>query len=199
MSQVEEKTLEERAFERIDVRAELDRLESGLSELKVQYEQHFLGILPLAPDKLHAEVKQLIRRIRKAPFKNSAMGFRLRSLETRYQTFHTYWQRVLKEREDGTYVRDIFKAELRSRLATEAAEATTAKGEANRGMKELFDTYRSALEKQSGQSVDVDFGAFKESLIKRAKDLKEKHNVKKLTFTVTVKDGKVLVQAKAQS
>lgn len=197
MPEVDEKTLTERAFERIDVRAELDLLENQLNELKVQYEQHFLGINSLAPDRLHADVKQLIRRIRKAPFKSSAMGYKLRALETRYRTFHTYWQRVLKEREDGTYTRDIFKAELRQKIAHDAAEATTARGEANRGMKELFETYRTALEKQSGRSVDINFSAFKESLVKRARDLKETHNVKKLTFSVTVKDGKVLVQAKA--
>ncbi len=198
MDHAEEKTLTERAFERIDVRAELDRLETSLAELKVCYEQHFLGILPLAPDRLHTVVKASFRKLRKAPFKSSALNFRLRALENRYQAFHTYWQRVLKEREDGTYNRDVFKAEMRAKNAIEDTEANSVRGAAHKGMKDLFDTYRSAIERQAGKSVDLDFSAFQKSLVERAKEFKEKHSAAKLTFSVVVKDGKVLLQAKAK-
>ncbi len=181
--------------ERLDLRAELDKLDVMLSELRVLFEQHFSGLLPLAPEKPHAEVKRKIRVLRKAPFKNSALNYRLRTLEVRYGTLHTYWQRVLREREEGTYSKDVFKANLRDRQATDAAYAQTTQGAADKGMKTLFDAYRSALEKQSGTAAKVDFSAFKESLLKRAQDYKKQHGNKKLTFKVVVKDGKVAVRA----
>jgi hypothetical protein len=185
-------------FDRLDLRAELERLDGMISELKVLFEQYFSGLLPLSPDKPHAEVKAKIRQIRKAPFKNSALNYRLKALEVRYSTLNTYWQRVLQQREDGTYSKDVFKANLRERLAVEEAFSHTAEGAAEKGMRNLFEAYRSALNKQGTTKADIDFNAFRESLLKRARDFKEKHKDKKLTFKVVVKDGKVTVKATAK-
>ena len=107
-------------FKRVDLRIEIDRVQVMLDELKVTYEQYFTGLLPLAPDKDHNEMKRQLRLLRKSPFKNSETSFRLRMLETRYSTLNTYWMRVLKEREAGTYYKDVFKAELREKLAADA-------------------------------------------------------------------------------
>src|SRR5262245_3607671 len=96
---------------------ELEQLEERIETLRVLYEQHFADILPQPPTKLQKEAVFLIRKLLKAPFKNSQTRFKLRQLVTRYQTYRTYWERVLKEREEGTYVRDVFKAELRQKAA----------------------------------------------------------------------------------
>jgi len=186
------------AQERLDLRAELERLDSMISELKVQFEQYFSGLLPLAPDRPHTEVKAKIRQIRKAPFKSSAFNYRLKALEVRYSTLNTYWQRVLKQREEGTYSKDVFKANLRERLAVEEAFSQTAEGAAEKGMRNLFDAYRTALQKTSATKAEINFDSFRDSLLKRARDFKEKHKDKKLTFKVVVKDGKVTVKATAK-
>ena len=122
-SQEQKKDLKDRAFERLDVRMELAKLDAMIDELKVVFEQYFLGLTPYAPDKLHNQVKRQIRTLRRAPFKNSQMGYQLRTLEGRYNTLNTYWARVLREREAGTYHRDVFKANLRERLALESRDS----------------------------------------------------------------------------
>ncbi len=193
------KSLEERAHKRMDVRAELDRLEAKIADLKVQFEQYFSGIVQFPPDKLHAEVKRDIRHLLAAPFKNSEMTFRLRSLESRYRTYNTYFERVLRQREDGSYRRDVFKADIRERNALEDRHAQTAQGTAERGMQSLYNSYKAALEKQTGMPQNVDFKAFQQSLLARAKDFKAKHAGKKVSFKVVVKDGKVSVQARVKS
>lgn len=183
---------------RIDVRAELDKLDGMLSELKILYEQYFAGVFTQPPDKQHQELKRQIRRLRKAPFKASEMQFRLKALEHRYGTLHTYWQRVLRERESGTYIKDVFKAEMRERIAAEEAHAQTAGGKAEGHMKSLFNSYKSALEQHTGKKHELNFDAFRDSLLQRAKDLREKHGFKKLSFKVVVKDGRVTVQARGR-
>lgn len=194
----EKKSLAERAFERLDLRAELVRLEDEIAKLKVEYEQFFLSLTPYTPDKLHNEVKKHIRLLRKAPFKNSQMVYQLRVLETRYNTFNSYWQRILREKEAGTYVRDVFKANLREQMAKDEAESQSAKGQVSKTMKALFDSYSTALEKATGKRQSLDFSAFQKSLVNRAKDFREKNGNKKLTFKVVVKEGKVTVQAKVK-
>jgi hypothetical protein len=192
----EKKSARDRATERMNVRVELSRLEVMIEELKVEYEQYFLGFRPYAPDKEHKIVERKIRDVRKAPFKNSEMTYRLRSLESRFQTYNNYWQRTMRQREAGTYSKDVFKANMRERHAREEAEANTAKGKAQRQMRELYDSYKSALEKQTGKKANVEYGSFKKSLAKRAKEYQEKNGKKKLTFKVVMKDGKVSVQAR---
>jgi hypothetical protein len=194
----DKKTLAERAFERMDVRAELVQLEDEIAKLKVEYEQYFLGLNPFTPDKLHNDVRKHIRLLRKAPFKSSQMMYQLRVLETRYNTFNSYWQRILREKEAGTYIKDIFKANLREQIAKDEAESQSAKGQVSKTMKALFDSYAGALEKATGKKQSLDFDAFQKSLVNRAKDFREKNGNKKLTFKVVMKDGKVTVQAKVK-
>lgn len=186
------------ADERMDVRAELDRLEAQLAELKIQYEQYFTGILALPPDKLHNLVKRQMRELLRAPFKNSAMNYRLRTLEGRYHTFHTYWQRVLRQREEGNYSKDVFKASMRERAALEEAKSETKVGAAERKMETLYNTYRNTLEKQTGKTHNIDYETFEQSLLQRADDFKRNNKGERLTFKVVVEDGKVSVRIAAK-
>lgn len=177
--------------------AELDVLEARITELRVLYEQYFVDVLPQPPDKLRKEVVRSIRQLLKAPFKNSAVRFRLRQVVTRYQTYGTYWERVLKQREEGSYNRDVFKAEMRERMAEEAKLENSKKTAAERSLRQLFDSYENALRRSGAQTDNINFDAFKKTLIKRAKDLKKQHGVKKLSYKVVVKDGKVTIKASA--
>ena len=193
------KSLAERAFEKIDPRKELKRLEQMLQDLKLEYEQFFLGLTPFQPEKLHREVRRQIRRIRKSPFKKPSIKFRQMMLEQRYQTYNDYWQRVLRQKEEGTYSKDLFKLQLKERMLHEEQEQRTLKGAANEGLKALFSTYKHALERQTGQKHRVDFEAFKKSLLKQARAHRERFGGAKLSFHVVVKGGKVVIKAKAKS
>lgn len=190
------KSLADRGKERIDVRVELQQLESSISELKVQFEQYFAGLLPLPPDKLNDQVKRHLRKLFSAPFKSSEMNFKLRGLESRYRTYQMYWERTLKQREEGSYSKDVFKANMRERHQHEDRQAETVGGKAEKGIKDLFSSYKSALEKETGISQNIDYKAFQRSVIERAKELKAKHAGKKLSFKVVVKDGKVSLEAR---
>lgn len=190
-------TADERAFYRADLRKELVQLEEMIAALKVDYEQFFLGITPFRPDRLYMDVKRKIREIRKAPFKQSWVTYKLRTLEGRFHTFNDYWERCNRQREEGVYHRDVFKANLREKNALEDAATATEQGKASQQMTALFDTYRRAIEKQSGKKQDIDFTAFQKALKKQAKAHREKFGDKKLGFKVVVKDGKVSIKAKA--
>ena len=124
------------------------------------------------------------------------MNFKLRALEGRYRTYHMYWERVLRQREEGSYSKDLFKAEMRERNTFEDKRSQTHEGKVEKGMKDLFNSYKSALEAQTGSSHNIDYKAFQRSLVQRARELKSKHAGKKLSFKVVVKDGKVALQAR---
>jgi hypothetical protein len=185
----------ENPFERVDVRFELDSLTEEIESLRIHFEQFFTGLLPLAPDKQHADVKRRIRKLLRAPFRNSEMNFRLKTLEGRYNTLHSYWQRVMREREEGTYSKDVFKANLRERTKLEEARAHTAQGAAEKAMKQLFSKYKEALESHTGRTQNIDYQAFQKAIVQRTREFKERNKGQKVSFKVVVSEGKVTIKA----
>ncbi len=187
--------LEESTRPRKKLSHELDRLEGKLKELQILYEQYFVDVLPKPPTSQHDEIKRTIRMLLKAPFKNSQVRFRLRMLVQRFQTYATYWERVNKQREEGTYTKDLFKAELRDRLLEDAKRDASQAGKAEKRIRELYSTYETAVKKVGGDTGKLNFDSFKKALIKKAKQLKNEQGVKKLQYKVVVNEGKVTIKA----
>lgn len=186
---------EEPTVNREKISAELNLLETRLEELRMLYEQHFVDVLPQAPDPQRKEVVRMIRQLLKAPFKNSQTRFRLRTLVHRYNTYSTYWERIQKERDEGRYTKDLFKAEMREKMVEDAKRDATRSGRAEKGMKQLYSTYEDALRKVGAPTSSLNYESFRQSLLDRAKQYKEQHGVKKLHYKVIVKDGRVILKA----
>ena len=93
---------------------ELDALEERLTLLQGTYEKYFTGYDRRPPDKERKVVGDRIRTLRTANTKNTALRFRVQTLFARLITFERLWDRTLREMEDGTYRRDLFKARWRS-------------------------------------------------------------------------------------
>ena len=178
---------------------QLDRFEAGVARLRILYEQFFTGLQPRAPEQEHKAVVKEIKILLRAPFKNSQRRFRLRTLINRYQTYNTYWERCLKQKEEGTYFRDVYKAELRERQRAEMEELATKVGASNKGIEQLYSTYETALRKAGSNSTNLNFDSFKKSMLATAKQLKEKHGIKKVQYKVVVKEGKVVLKASAKN
>ncbi len=179
-------------FKRADVIAELEKLEGLISDLKIQFEQYFIGILPHPPDKTHAEVKRLRRRITSIPFKNSEAKYRLKTLEHRYHTYRSYWERVLRERDAGTYKRDLFRVRKKEELAE---ERLTPQSSAQKQLTELFVSYQRAHQSQTNRSAAVDFESFKGLLVNAAREIKEQQETRSVSFRIVVRQGEVCVEA----
>ncbi len=180
-----------------DLDRELDFLELKIKELKVSYEQHFSGYIPQPPSKEHEELRRYIRKIMNAPFKSTAASFRLNTLVRRFKTYASQWERISKERERGTYYKDVFKANLREKAIQREKRAVSKAGKAEQAMKQLFNSYQSAM-MASGKSVDkLDFNKFKQSLAKRSSEIKKQSGSKKLKYQIVSVDGQIKVKTTA--
>jgi hypothetical protein len=205
--EAEQKDKQTAAKNRRTLERQINLLEQHIEELRVRYEQFFIDVLPFAPEKEQQEVVREMREILRAPFKNSADRFRIRSLISRFQTYKTYWSRVLREREEGRFQKDRFKAELHSRLEHEAKHADTLQGKTERGMQQLFSAFEGAMKKiaqekganDKGKTEALNYEAFRRSLLERTRDLKKKHGISKVQYRIVVKDGRVVVKASAKS
>jgi hypothetical protein len=116
---------------------ECQAVEEELEALKARYEQYFLGVERREPSHWRDEVKRKVLRLKGAFTRNTGLRFRLQSLNARYLSYERLWMRSAREKEEGTYRRDLFKARLRAKrdeagqaapLAAAAASPAAAPG-----------------------------------------------------------------------
>src|SRR6185295_8076285 len=88
----------------------LSDVEVKLDRLKVLYEQWFQGMERLEPSIPRKDMERRVVTLRKELPRNTALRFRFQQLVQRYTTLQTYWQRVARQIEEGTYRRDLMKA-----------------------------------------------------------------------------------------
>lgn len=171
---------------------EIEQLQAKLNELKVRYEQHFLGIEEFVPEKLHQEFIRFMRDIRNLSFLNVRDKFKIKSIEQRYQTFNNYWERTLKQREQGTYKRDVFKAQLHSEKNTKhpvTISPAKVKAKEARG---LFNDLQEQVGEKKKQLDRQKFEKFAQSKIA---ELRKKNPTAK--FKVVERNGKLgIVESK---
>ena len=96
-----------------EVAEEVDAVEVLLHALRGQYEQFFLGMEKRPPVKAHEQFKKRMAALKTVPARNSALSFRIQSLQATAATYERLWSRTLQEMENGSYKRDVFKARLR--------------------------------------------------------------------------------------
>jgi hypothetical protein len=94
-----------------ELEALLNQLEQRLSRLRALYEQYFMGIERIPPRTARKEVVRLIFRLENAHTRNTALKFRIRSMVQRFNSYKSYWNRVERQIEEGTYKRDRARAQ----------------------------------------------------------------------------------------
>ncbi len=88
-------------------------LELSLDRLSALYNQYFIGIEKTEPTIQRTNVDRKIRMLRKMQINNTALRFRLQTQIQKYNTQTTYWRRVCKQIEEGTYERHVMRAKRR--------------------------------------------------------------------------------------
>jgi hypothetical protein len=116
-----------------EVDKECSAIETELAELKAVYEQYFLGVERRPPTQKHENLKRRIYALKASFVQQTALKFRVGSVYQKFVTYERLWVRTLKEMEDGTYRRDVFKARLRQHKEEKAEEKKKAAAAAAAG------------------------------------------------------------------
>jgi hypothetical protein len=187
-----------------DIGEELRIIEAKMKQLKLDYEQYFIGSRPREPAMLRGEVQKTMIRFANTPIKNTAERFKFNSVNSRFMTFKRQWDDTLRKIEAGTYTRHVFKANLHDRERIDAGQAAESANPSNRTSSakagtqpdgDIFASYMKAA-KSCGQSVKGLTPEKLQAVIqKQANAIKQKHGVQKVRFRVEVKDGKVKLKA----
>ena len=176
------------------VEDELLHFELKIKQLKMEYEQYFMGSRPREPILTKGEVQKILARYANTPIQNTALRFRFNNLVSRYHAFKRQWDAILKRIEDGTYERQVFRANLHERERAEREAAAKKKAGADAGG-DLFDAYLAAR-KQCGEATDnIDRARLDGVIAKQRAAIQAKYGCEDVRFRVVVEDGKTKLKA----
>jgi hypothetical protein len=182
---------------------DLVQIERKLEALKVEYEHYFSGRARTEPSELREEIDRLVQRWVGRPINNTMYKFRYRNLVGRYNSLCGYWNRCLREIEEGTFKRDRFRMDLHDRQARERAEQRKklkARIAAREGRDEASPAERHdalyrdllAAKEACGQSTaGLDRREFEEVLRQQREQVRARFACDDVEFKVSVEDSRV--------
>jgi TolA-binding protein len=204
-----------------ELEEQLDTMESRLDRLRSLYEQYFQGIEKLEPSMERTAVHHQFQQMRKIRTRNTVLRFRLNQLIARMNTYETYWTRISRQIEDGTYSRDLFMARYRSRAKTDQPKEEAAGEQAASGGEEkpapartpdrragqpraalddrvvgaIYDAYVLAKRRCKESTKGLTKEALANSLRKQVPAIMKQHRCKSVEFKVVIKKGKAILKA----
>jgi hypothetical protein len=193
--------------ERDELEASCQAAEEELEELKARYDQYFLGIERREPNRWREELRKKVLRLKEAFTRNTGLKFRIQALHARYLSYERLWLRAAREKEEGTYRRDLFKARLRGRrdeapppAAAPAAPAAkppppAAAGLSETEMRALYNAYFAAKITCREDVSRLTYEAVARTVAKQIPELVTRYKAKRVEFRVEVKDGKAVLKA----
>jgi hypothetical protein len=84
--------------------------EMRLKRLRALYDQWFAGIERIEPNQQRKELDTVLNTLKREQVRNTALRFRMQQIVQRYTTYNTYWRRISRQIEEGTYKRDVIRA-----------------------------------------------------------------------------------------
>ena len=96
--------------------ADLDELEEAIEHLKVVYDRYFNGVDNVPPVRKHEAVTRLVREFMRRPPMRTVQKFRYQTLKGRFNTYEQYWNRIMRQIEQGTYKRLLSEARRREEV-----------------------------------------------------------------------------------
>lgn len=86
---------------------ELDDLDNRISRLRVLYDQYFMGIERLEPQQQRGVVAKILLRSVIGNRGSTVLKFRFRSLQQRFVSYCSYWDRIVRLIEEGRIRRGV--------------------------------------------------------------------------------------------
>jgi hypothetical protein len=183
-----------------DTELDLQMLDAKLKQLRMEYEQYFLGARKREPQLLRGEVNKVVAYYANAPIRNTALRFLFNNLRARFFTLRRLWDETCRKIEEGTYERHLFKADLHERERAEkrgrkpgapAAGAAAAPGSEDA----LYSEYVGARTTTGQGAAGLTREKFAALLRQQEDAIRAKFGAAQVKFRVVVEEGRAKLKA----
>jgi hypothetical protein len=175
---------------------DLDRLDSEIRRLKVEYDIFFNGGMAKPPLDTKGRVEAMIKRIFDIKGMSFGQRFRYNNLVARYNVMRELWRRQQQKREENGSRLPTVEAVVAAKSINVAIRCSDPKREPEK-VNELYD-YLLAAKRECGERISgLKYDLFQNFIISRAAQLKETLKTEAVDFIVAVENGKVKFTARA--
>ncbi|HOI11763.1 MAG TPA: MXAN_5187 C-terminal domain-containing protein [Myxococcota bacterium] len=190
---------------------QLSEISQRVERLRVHYQAYFLGMEKRPPMLLREQFDRFLRETSLHEARRATYKFRFQALQQRYRILAVYWDRVMRDLEEGRITRESLRRDAGYRDRDDARpDARTDVPLPGRPalpeplpdadpVAQLYVDYIAAR-RQAGMAIQgITESAFRASLEKQRALQRERLGVPDVAFSVTVKDGKVVLLARPVS
>ncbi len=181
---------------------DLDALEHNIQALKTAYDMYFQGFEKRPPDKLREDTERMVRHFATIQVPNTGLRYRANSLVQRMTSYRQMWDRILRQIEEGTYKRDIYRANLKQKYAStpagqrdEIIEDAEVFEDSSQKWGGVFEQYVKARQSTQEGAKGITYDKLHSLLEKQAEQIKQKYGAKDVQFRVVVENGKTRLKA----
>jgi hypothetical protein len=174
---------------------DLDRLETEMRRLKVEYDIFFNGGTAKPPMDTKGRVETMIKRLFDAKNISFSQRFRYNSLVARYNVMRELWRKRTQDREESGRPPTV-EAVQAARSLNVTIRCRDPKKEPEK-ISEIYD-YLIAAKRECGERVsNLSFAMFQNFIMTRTTQIKEQLASDAVDFIVAVESGKVKFTARA--
>jgi hypothetical protein len=191
--------------EKINLDAQLVRLEEDIRRLKIEYDVFFAGGAKRAPYDTKNRVETVMKRLGDERSMTFAQRYQYNSLLARYTSFKELWRRTIKDREEG---RDaLSQARAAGIIGTD--ETASPKEERKSFVcsnvvsepETVQKIYNALIQAKTncGESTNgLTLANFQNQLAAQTERFKQSANCQRVAFEVGTENGRVIFKAKAE-
>ncbi len=173
----------------------LNQIENDIKSLEIAYEQYFLGIEKRSPEQHRQKLTVRVRKMVTLYIPQTDLRFRLQSLTSRFNSYATYWDRILRLIDEGRYERHTSRIQRRAseQLGQKAVVTVKPKNHLDSLYDELVNAHKSCELRPPNKEQVANF------LAKQAEVIKKRFGDKKVEFIVVTEAGKPKIKVRAKS
>ena len=183
----------------------LDNLEREIKRLRIEYNRELAHMPDVNIEFAEQRVKELIKMLRKIPFKKYSQKFRFENLLARYNVQRINFNRMkdfqekkyeeLKEKGIITVPLQEAKEQNAQSVNKENKVVISDLKREEQKLKSLYEDYRKRLESKN-KEVKVPYEVFKKKLYDRFQLIREKHKNARLQIRVVEENNNVKIKTK---
>ena len=177
---------------------DLDILDTKINKLKVDYEQYFVKVLKRPPSALRDEVDRIILKYSNQAITSTYLKFRYTAITNKYTSYKQFWDRTLRQIEEGTYYargaagarlpEEPIKAAIPQQMVEAAAPPPSSGGDST--FKAVYKQFVEAKKSCSEPAEDMPYDKFEQAIMQQTEKIKRDLKCNDVEYKVTVKDGK---------
>jgi len=181
-----------------DIEEDLNLLDARLKQVRVEYEQYFLGTRKREPQLVRGEVQKIISYYANVPIRNTGHRFRFNNLRSRFFAFRRHWDDTQRKIEDGSYERHRFQADLHERtrgVAGVAGAASPGPPPAPDELDQLLEAWVAARTATGQPIAGLSRERLAAQLEQQSAAIRERFGTSEVRFRIVVEDGRAKLKA----